>query len=98
MRLIRGLFVSAAVVLIVFSGMAGAGAQGNDAERQACAPDAMRLCADVIPDVPKVTACMKAKHAELSEPCRVVMDGGKPKHHGHYRHHRHAHCRSGNCG
>jgi hypothetical protein len=51
-------------------------AQGTDAERQACTPDAMRLCSEFIPDVAKVTACMKAKSRELSEPCRVAMRGG----------------------
>src|SRR6516164_1022739 len=44
-----------------------ANAQASDAVRQACTPDAMRLCSDVIPDVPKVTACMKAKSRQLSQ-------------------------------
>jgi hypothetical protein len=64
----------------------GAAAQGSDAARQACTPDAMRLCADVIPDVAKVTACMKAKRAELSEPCRLVMAGGGEEHRHRARH------------
>jgi hypothetical protein len=54
----------------------GASAQGSAEAQQACTPDAMRLCGDAIPDVAKVTACMKAKYAQLSEPCRVVMRGG----------------------
>jgi hypothetical protein len=56
-----------------------AGAQGSDAgsdaARRACTPDAMRLCSDFIPDVAKVTTCMKEKLAQLSEPCRIVMKG-----------------------
>jgi hypothetical protein len=65
-------------------------AQGSDAERQACTPDAMRLCGDAIPDVAKVTACMKAKSSQLSEPCRAAMGiGGK----GGVHHYRHRHCR-----
>jgi hypothetical protein len=64
----------------------GAAAQGSDAERQACTPDAMRLCADAIPDVAKVTACMKAKYSQLSPPCRLVMGGGES-------HRRRRHCR-----
>jgi hypothetical protein len=62
-------------------------AQGSDAERQACTPDAMRLCSDAIPDVVKVTACMKAKYSQLSQPCRVAMGGGKKSGSHHYRRH-----------
>ncbi|MFZ0424725.1 MAG: hypothetical protein WAL80_17755 [Xanthobacteraceae bacterium] len=60
----------------------GASAEVSNAAKQACTPDAMRLCAEFIPDVAKVTACMSAKHAQLSEPCRVAMaDGGKHEKH-----------------
>jgi hypothetical protein len=74
-------------------GAGGAFAQGSDAARQACTPDAMRLCGDAIPDVGKVTACMKAKYSQLSEPCRVAMRGGGEKRavtrrsYHHYKHH-----------
>lgn len=90
--------------LLLVAGVLGlrpdsAAAEVSDATRQACTPDAMRLCADVIPDVVKVTACMKTKFAQLSEPCRVAMAGGggegrREGHHRHYRHHcgRHSHC------
>jgi hypothetical protein len=60
---------------VVFS-RDGANAQGSPEAQQACTGDAMRLCADAIPDVPKVTACMKAKYSQLSAPCRVAMRGG----------------------
>ena len=36
----------------------------------------MRLCSEFIPDRAKVTACMKAKHAQISKECRVAMAGG----------------------
>jgi hypothetical protein len=56
----------------------------------------MRLCADTIPDVAKTTACMKAKHAQVSKECRVAMAGGGGGGGGghtvhRYYHHRHAH-------
>jgi len=66
-----------------------ASAEVSDAVRQACTPDAMRLCSDVIPDVAKVTACMKRKTAQISEPCRVAMRSGHR--HGHYHAHYHHH-------
>lgn len=46
----------------------------SQSARQACTPDAMRLCSDYIPDVGKITACMRAKSAQLSEPCRAAMN------------------------
>jgi hypothetical protein len=56
----------------------------------------MRLCSEFIPDRVKVTACMKAKHAQISKECRVAMAGGGGGGGGgrrvhHYYHHRHAH-------
>jgi hypothetical protein len=50
-----------------------------DETREACAPEAMRLCADYIPDVPKITSCMEARFKEVSLPCRAAMI------HEHYR-------------
>jgi hypothetical protein len=69
-----------------------AAAEVSDAARQACTPDAMRLCSDVIPDVAKVTACMKRKSSQVSPACRVFMRGGTAQRHEHYHHHyRHCH-------
>jgi hypothetical protein len=50
-----------------------AGAQGTPEQQQACAPDAMRLCSDAMPDVAKITACMAKKHAQLSQACKTAM-------------------------
>jgi hypothetical protein len=85
------------LVGVLAYGLDNAYAQGTDAERQACTPDAMQLCAEFIPDVAKVTACMSKKHSQLSEPCRLAMAGGG-KHEKHEkraaRHHRRerSHC------
>lgn len=71
---------------LFFIGVSAAGAQDGTAEqRQACAPDAMRLCSDVIPDVPKITKCMIAKYNELSAPCRLTMRHSAAAHRP-YRH------------
>jgi hypothetical protein len=56
-------------------GMAGGGGHASESARQACTPDAMRLCSDAIPDIAKVKACMQAKSSQLSEPCRAAMNG-----------------------
>ena len=75
---------------LLFCRLDDAAAEVSDA-RQACTPDAMRLCSDVIPDVARVTACMKAKLSRLSPACRVfARDGaarGHGRYHGHYYHH-----------
>jgi hypothetical protein len=86
------------VCALLFCSLHQASAQGTvpvDVQ-QACTPDAMRLCNDTIPDVAKTTACMKAKHAQVSKECRLAMAGGGggagSGHRVHrYYHHRHAH-------
>jgi hypothetical protein len=82
LRLVRRFIVPANLVVasILFAVPGHAIDQGTPEQRQACAPDAMRLCSDFIPDVPKITKCMKAKRAELSEACRRAM-AHKPRHH-----------------
>ena len=45
--------------------------------QQMCTGDAFRLCASEIPDIPKITACMVKHRADLSPPCRAVMDHGQ---------------------
>jgi hypothetical protein len=61
---------------------APAGAQGTPEQRQACQPDAMRLCSEFIPDVERITACMAKSRLRLSAACRVYFapsPKGKPK-------------------
>ncbi len=80
----------------------GVGAQGGESAREACTPDAMRLCNEFIPDEEKVKSCMLRKRSQLSEACRVAMRGGpaerersewgeRGERHHHYYHHRHHH-------
>jgi hypothetical protein len=75
--------------VVVFA--SNAGAEVSNEAKQACAPDAMRLCSEFVPDVAKVTACMNAKVSELSPACRVFIVGGGGRH--RYRYCRHGHCR-----
>jgi hypothetical protein len=44
---------------------------GTPEQRRACEADAMKFCKDVVPDVPKITACMKRNLANLSPDCRA---------------------------
>jgi hypothetical protein len=55
------------------SAIASGRTQGTAEQREACTPDAVRLCSSEIPDVDRVTACMAAKVASLSLRCRAVF-------------------------
>jgi len=75
MRLVCGPVLPVGLVVIGI-GLAGTGlatAQGSPESRDACTPDAMRLCSEFIPDVPKITKCMQAHYRLLSRECRVAM-------------------------
>jgi hypothetical protein len=43
-------------------------------QREACTPDAFRLCSSEIPDIGRVTACMSANKSRLSPGCRAVFE------------------------
>ncbi|MCX8256241.1 MAG: hypothetical protein OTI36_19860, partial [Beijerinckiaceae bacterium] len=63
-----------ALALLAASSLAlPAHAQGTPEQREACAPDAIRLCQDTIPDIGRTTACMRAHRAELSPRCKVAF-------------------------
>jgi hypothetical protein len=95
MRLICAL---ALLVGMLLGGLSAANAEGSEAARQACTPDAMRLCGEFMPDQAKVKSCMLSKRSQLSEACQLAM-GGKPakrersergeRHHHYYHHRRH---------
>ena len=94
MRTMRFVCWLALPVGILLCGLNGAGAQGSVDARQACTPDAMRLCSEFIPDAERVKSCMLAKRRELSEDCRIAMGGGpragrrEAYHHRRAYHHR----------
>jgi hypothetical protein len=73
----RVALIAAAFGLI---GIASAHAQATAEQRAACTPDAMRLCSSEIPDVGRVTACMKAHRASLSARCQAAFAGAAPSH------------------
>jgi len=53
-------------------------ALGTESERAACTPDVFRLCSSEIPNIDRIIACMKAKRASLSTPCRLVFEKELP--------------------
>src|SRR5260370_30931817 len=48
--------------------------RGTYEQQMACTPDVWRLCFDQIPDVNRITACLRQNTAQLSGPCRSVFE------------------------
>lgn len=44
------------------------------AQRTACRPDVFRFCAGEIPNVARITACIRRNKANLSDACKAVFD------------------------
>jgi hypothetical protein len=62
------------VVLFLLSCSEASQAQVATAEqRAACTPDAFRLCAGEIPNIPAITACMRKNRENLSPSCKAVF-------------------------
>lgn len=49
-------------------------AQGTTAQRAACTPDVFRLCSGEIPNVGRITACLRRERSRLSGGCGEVFD------------------------
>ena len=86
MHHVCGPALPAALLLIGMTamGITDAAAEGSPEARQACTPDAMRLCSEFTSDVSQTTKCMMAKRAQLSPECRAAMAHGTS--HRAYRH------------
>jgi hypothetical protein len=73
---VRGLLLAAGVVACGAFWPSASHAFTQEDARQLCTPDVLRLCSAEIPDVERITACMRRQRANLSEGCRSVF--GKP--------------------
>lgn len=67
-----GLMLAFTVSVSVLS--TSAGHAFSSEAREMCTGDAFRLCASEIPNIPKITACMRKNKSNLSPGCRAVMD------------------------
>src|SRR3979411_2201156 len=48
--------------------------RGTLEQQMACTPDVWRLCFDQIPDVNRITACLRQNTPQLSGACRSVFE------------------------
>jgi hypothetical protein len=62
-----------AASLVTFAGESSAQVATAE-QRAACTPDAFRLCASEIPNIPAITACMRKNKTNLSPACKAVFD------------------------
>jgi hypothetical protein len=59
---------------IVVQNAACAEDRGTFEQQMACTPDVWRLCFDQIPDVNRITACLRQNTPQLSGSCRAVFE------------------------
>jgi hypothetical protein len=64
--------VGAAIAFLV-SYRVGIAQDVEDTTREACTPDALRLCGLYVLSVERITNCMTAKIKQLSPQCRTAM-------------------------
>ncbi|WP_047307524.1 hypothetical protein [Rhodopseudomonas palustris] len=69
------------VGVIAFTTFVGGAAvaqdQGTAAQREACTPDAFRLCGQFIPDASRIESCLREAGPRLSPACYVVFNPPK---------------------
>jgi hypothetical protein len=63
----------AAVVMLTVSSGAAFASKGTPEQREACTPDALRLCGQFIPDEDRIEACLRDAGPRLSPPCYIVF-------------------------
>lgn len=63
----------AAVVMLAANGGAAFATKGTPEQREACTPDALRLCGQFIPDEDRIEACLRDAGPRLSPACYMVF-------------------------
>lgn len=66
------LLAAAGVLAFAMAGP-GARAQGTAAQRVACTGDAFSFCSADIPNVPRITACLRRNRSNISTACQQAM-------------------------
>lgn len=67
-------FALALVIVASASAASTASFAFSSEAQQMCTGDAFRLCSAEIPNIPKITACMRRNRSNLSTGCRAVME------------------------
>jgi hypothetical protein len=67
-------FVIAAGTAAVVAPASSQEYRGTWEQQMACTPDVWRLCSDQVPDVGRITACLRQNTPQLSNNCRAVFE------------------------
>ena len=71
----KSIRAAAALILSLATGsLAQAQSGPSPQEQMACRSDAGKFCAEHIGKPPQMNACLKANKANLSDPCRKVVE------------------------
>ena len=73
-NILRRIGLALTLALTVSAGVSSSSFAFSSEAREQCTGDAFRLCASEIPNIPKITACMRKNKSNLSPGCRAVMD------------------------
>lgn len=65
--------VSVACLVAIYNSAFAQMDRGTPEQRQACEPDALRLCGNYIPDADRIVVCLKANAPQLSPACHDVF-------------------------
>jgi len=76
MTRIRNAILGGAIVTALLASSSVAFAAGTPEQRRACSRDAIRFCAAEIPNVSRITSCMRTNFSKLSPACKEVMQKG----------------------
>ena len=60
--------------ILIHSAVSAQEYRGTYEQQMACTPDVWRLCSDQIPDVSRITACLRQNTTNLSDGCRAVFE------------------------
>jgi hypothetical protein len=77
MTKIRTTLIGTAILAtLLATSSAGFANEGTPEQRSACMGDAFKFCSAEIPNIPKITACMKANYSKLSPGCKAAAAKG----------------------
>ena len=74
MTKLRTVLAGTAVLATLLASSSAGFAQGTPEQRAACMGDVFKFCSSEIPNVAKVTACMKANGPKLSPACKATAN------------------------
>ena len=76
MTKLRTALIGTAVLATLLASSSAGFAQGTPEQRAACMGDVFKFCSSEIPNVAKVTACMKTNYSKLSPRCQAQFARG----------------------